>query len=176
MLGAEPGVLRKQNGEETPISESFQRGKVFVKDVRLDVERGDQLIRTLPSGREEVRYVTEVDVYKGRLAHIECTTSWNPPVQTTGGDLSSDLPQAIADLGEVLALLQDIRAALVELGDAQQVTREDVIARLETLKTDGGIGEDDGATMMLQQLLSGANNVASNAVFAIVLAALSAPV
>jgi hypothetical protein len=176
MFSGVPGILRKQSGEEISIKGSFQKGKVYLNDVKLVVEEGDQLVRTLPNGLEEVHYVVDRTYYTGRLRHIECATSKRAPVDVATSNISADLPKAIADLGEVLTLLQEIRTALEELGEAQQVTREDLVARLETIASEERGGDKgDMAMLMIQQLLSGANNIASNAVFAIALAALSHP-
>jgi hypothetical protein len=57
--------LEKKDGSTHGPFKALLAGETIILHPESDVEEGDVILRQLPSGREERRYVTEADFYRG---------------------------------------------------------------------------------------------------------------
>ncbi|AQV16930.1 hypothetical protein [Acinetobacter pittii] len=65
-------LINSATGEEKELKQcTVQPGNIFSKDIKVPVNVGDTLSRTIPSGQEEKYKILDVVVYTNILAHYE---------------------------------------------------------------------------------------------------------
>ncbi|MDH2667192.1 hypothetical protein QDR98_14765 [Acinetobacter baumannii] len=65
-------LINSSTGEEKELKRcTVQQGNILSKDIKVPVNVGDILVRTIPSGQEEKYKILDVVAFTNALAHYE---------------------------------------------------------------------------------------------------------
>lgn len=80
LMSNEDAFIRKADGSRLgPYRANFAGGIIIINDPNADIDVGDEISRILPSGKEEIKTITECNFYNTGLAsrgpHFQIKTS-----------------------------------------------------------------------------------------------------